>query len=101
MHVSRIPAKGHQAPFCDLGAPLYFRTPGPRPPISYSNGVNPVMLPDGRERLATNPPATGSVTFRNTIGPVSVAACRATIATVPLPMITAGERLTSSIAADR
>src|SRR5262245_43810503 len=36
--------------------------------MPYSSAVNPVTLPPGRARLATNPEPTGSVTWTNTIG---------------------------------
>ena len=39
----------------------------------YSNCMNPVALPPGRDRLSTNPLPTGSATLTNTIGTVRVA----------------------------
>src|SRR6516225_8935337 len=43
----------------------------------YSNALNPVVLPPGRARLATNPAPTGSMTFANTIGTLWVTRCNA------------------------
>src|SRR5262245_7741788 len=47
------------------------------PLMPYSNAVNPVALPPGCARLATNPAPTGSMTFANTIGALRLACCSA------------------------
>src|SRR6266545_4085979 len=47
------------------------------PLMPYSNAVNPVALPPGCARLATNPAPTGSMTFANTIGVLRLACCSA------------------------
>src|SRR5262245_22224375 len=59
-------------------------------PISYSNVVNPVMLPPGFARLATKPALTGSATCANTIGTVLVACCNAATAGVVLARMMSG-----------
>src|SRR5262249_15274319 len=45
--------------------------------MPYSDGMKPVMLPEGRERLVTIPTPTRSVTFTNTTGIVWVTCWRA------------------------
>jgi hypothetical protein len=60
------------------------------PAIGYSKVVNPVMLPPGRAKLATNPPATGSDTCKNTIGMVLVASFSVANTVVVLPRIEIG-----------
>src|SRR5262249_24316515 len=51
------------------------------PLMPYSKAVNPVALPPGCARLATNPAPTGSMTLANTIGALRLACCSA--ATLP------------------
>src|SRR5713226_4168931 len=60
--------------------------------------MNPVMLPPGRGRLATNPLPTGSETDTNTIGIVLVSRCSAATTCVVAPTIRSGCRLTNSFA---
>ena len=60
--------------------------------------VNPVMLPPGRGRPATNPEPTGSVTIANTIGMVLVAWCNAAVTAVLEQKITSGCDPISSVA---
>lgn len=68
------------------------------PLVPYSNRVNPVVLAPGRERLATYPAPTGSVTFTKTIGTVRVAFCSAAKAEPLLTRMTSGVRATNSAA---
>ena len=68
------------------------------PPMAASMCVNPVMLPPGRGRPATNPEPTGSLTSANTIGMVLVARCNAAVTTVVEQKITSGCDPTSSVA---
>src|SRR5262249_42890080 len=68
------------------------------PLMAYSNGLNPVILPPGRVRLATNPAPTGSGTWANTIGTVLVASNNAPVLTLPLASMTSGASATSSAA---
>src|SRR6516225_6564696 len=51
--------------------------------ILYSNIVNPVVLPPGRDRLATRPRLTGSLAPTNTMGMSRVTRCRAPTAVPP------------------
>jgi len=55
-----------------LGA-ISLRSSSHFPLVLYSNGVNPVALPPGRDNLSTKPAPTGSGTYANTIGTVRVA----------------------------
>jgi penicillin-insensitive murein DD-endopeptidase len=57
------------------------------PPISGSKLLKPVMLPPGRDRLATKPSPTGSATTAKTIGMVAVARLSAAITGVLLAMM--------------
>jgi hypothetical protein len=68
------------------------------PPIENSNAVNPVMLPPGRAKLATNPWPTGSETDTNTIGIVRVSCWNAANPSVALAKMTSGANPTSSAA---
>jgi hypothetical protein len=52
----------------------------------------PVMLPAGRDRLATNPSCTGSLLTKKTIGTVVVAALAANDDSGPPVIIAATER---------
>src|SRR5262249_19135666 len=52
------------------------------PPSEFSIGVNPVRLPPGRDRLATNPLPTGSPTIAKTMGMVFVCCRMAAVAGV-------------------
>ena len=56
----------------------------------------PVTFPPGRERLATNPLATGSVEMTMTIGIVAVASRTAWIAWPETATMTSGRSCTSS-----
>ncbi|MGA7534941.1 MAG: hypothetical protein WBW27_23975 [Pseudolabrys sp.] len=60
----------------------------------------PVMLPPGRERLATKPSCTGSLLTRKTIGIVVVAALAANEDGGPEATIAATGRRTKSTASD-
>jgi hypothetical protein len=51
----------------------------PFAPIENSKVRNPVMLPPGRERLATKPEPIGSETFTKRMGMVRVCFCRAAV----------------------
>ena len=66
----------------------------------YSNALNPVVLPPGRERLATNPAPTGSMTLANTIGTLRVIRCNAATLALAEARMTSGASATSS-SADR
>ena len=66
------------------------------PPIENSKLVNPVRLPPGRDRLATNPWAIGSETCMNTIGTDRVACCNAIRLRVKAHKMASGARPTSS-----
>jgi hypothetical protein len=68
------------------------------PLMLYSNSVNPVVLAPGRERLATYPAPTGSLTFTKTIGTVRVAFCTAAKAEPLLTKMTSGASEISSAA---
>ena len=63
--------------------------------------VKPVMLPPGRDRLATKPCPTGSLTTLNTIGIVLVACFSAAVIGVPLPTMRSGAERTNSVAEAR
>src|SRR6266436_484340 len=73
----------------------------PLAPIDASELWKPVMLPPGRERLATKPSPTGSDTIANTIGIVCVSRCNAAVTGVPNARITSGLRPTNSFANNR
>ena len=60
--------------------------------------VKPVMLRPGRDRLATKPSLTGSLTTLNTIGMVLVASFSAAVIGVPLPTMRSGAECTNSVA---
>ena len=64
----------------------------------YSNALNPVVLPPGRARLATNPAPTGSMTFANTIGTLWVTRCNAARFTLAEAKMTSGVSDTNSAA---
>ncbi len=66
----------------------------------YSNALNPVVLPPGRARLATDPAPTGSMTFANTIGTLRVIRCNATTFALAEARMTSGPSPTNS-SADR
>ena len=68
------------------------------PAIGASLTATPVALPPGRERLATKPLPTGSLTFVKTIGIVRVSASRAASTGPPTLMMTSGFSATSSLA---
>ena len=60
--------------------------------------LKPVMLRPGRDRLATKPCPTGSLTRLNMIGMVLVASFSAAVIGVPLPTMRCGAECTSSVA---
>jgi len=66
--------------------------------MPYSNAVNPVALPPGCARLATNPAPTGSMTFANTIGALRLACCSAATLALAEARMTSGASPTNSAA---
>ena len=69
--------------------------------MPYSNAVNPVALPPGCARLATNPAPTGSMTFANTIGALRLACCSAATLALAEARMTSGASPTNSAASVR
>jgi hypothetical protein len=65
---------------------------------AYSNMTKPVALPPGRERLATTPEPTGSMTPTNTIGTVRLACSSGVTAGVVEAKTTSGASATNSVA---
>jgi len=72
-----------------LGA-ISLRSSSHFPLVLYSNGVNPVALPPGRDKLSTKPAPTGSGTYANTIGTVRVACSSGPTVALPLAKIMSG-----------
>jgi hypothetical protein len=68
------------------------------PLMPYSNAVNPVALPPGCAKLATNPAPTGSMTFANTIGALRLACCSAATLALAEARMTSGASPTNSAA---
>lgn len=64
----------------------------------YSNWVNPVVLPPGRDMLSTYPDPTGSTACTSTIGIVRVAYCNGLTVTLPEVRMTSGPSATNSFA---
>ena len=71
------------------------------PLMPNSNRVNPVALPPGRARLATNPAPTGSLAFTNTMGTWRVACNSGVSGEFPLTTMASGASATSSAARRR
>src|SRR5882724_2845560 len=67
----------------------------------YSNCINPVALPPGRDRRATKPEPTGSGTTANTTGTVRVALSITSVARPPVVRMTSGASANSSAACRR
>jgi hypothetical protein len=67
-------------------------------PNDGSNGVSPVTLPPGRDKLVTYPIPTGSLTLTKTIGIVVDARCSAAIDVFDIATMTAGRMLINSLA---